>query len=72
MLQEIGFGSGAQNLDEIENYSQIATLIYIAEYAAIASFFVALQEGRRENAILYAIGLLPCSYASFLIGKLIG
>jgi len=74
MVSELGFvdlGMGmSSNMREaiIENATK-GNMIYIAEYAVLASFFVSIQESRPERTVVYAIVLVPISVLIFLIAK---
>ncbi|MFH1224829.1 MAG: type II secretion system F family protein [Candidatus Diapherotrites archaeon] len=58
---ELGIGMDAARRAEMISASLLANQVYIAEYALIASLFVANQEGNMKNAIVYAALLLPLS-----------
>ncbi len=64
-LSELGFVS-TKGL--FEN-ALLGSQIYIAEYAVLASIFVAYQENSPEKAVVYITVLVPLSMALFLLAK---
>jgi len=67
---DMGFGSADKGL--IVANAVLGNQIYIVEYALIASFFVGLQEHRPEKGLVYALVLVPLSFACFVIAKSLG
>ncbi|MDD5163765.1 MAG: type II secretion system F family protein [Candidatus ainarchaeum sp.] len=70
-LQNLEIGAGSAERSAILEATAIASQIYIAEYALLASFFIASQEGNSKKAFLYALFLLPISFAINLLAKTI-
>lgn len=68
-LQE--FGMGGQNGGILEN-AVLGNQIYVAIYSIIASVFVAYQENRIENSLVYILFLLPASLALFNLARAFG
>src|SRR3989338_1590645 len=62
-LQELGLGETLPEKTGLFEITLLASRIYIAEYAVIASVFIAEQEGNQKKAFLYALFLLPASFA---------
>ncbi|MCD6434074.1 MAG: type II secretion system F family protein [Candidatus Diapherotrites archaeon] len=62
---------GLSNSEGLLETLKLATQIYIAEYAVLASGFVALQESKPRKCFVYAAVLLPASMLSYLAGKAI-
>ncbi|MBU2100199.1 type II secretion system F family protein [Candidatus Micrarchaeota archaeon] len=58
-INELGLGMEPQIRKELISTSLIANQIYILEYALIASFFIAQQEGQTKKALVYALILIP-------------
>ncbi len=71
MLEELSFGGTKQYGKELADSAGIASFFYLAEYALIASAFVAFMEGNRKNFFFYAVILLPLSFFSYFAGKII-
>ncbi|MBN1940755.1 MAG: type II secretion system F family protein [Candidatus Diapherotrites archaeon] len=67
---EIGATTAEQNSSLLQTI-MLANQIYIAEYAILASIFLALQEGNTKKSFLYALFLLPVSFAVNAITKTI-
>lgn len=65
----LGIGMPADERAEILANSILGTQIYTMAYAAMASFFIALQEERMERAIAYAMLMLPMSMLALNIAK---
>ncbi len=68
-LGELEFGISAAERAALLGAAMLANQIYIAEYAVLASIFIANQEGNRKNALPYALFLLPFSFASYSIAR---
>ncbi|MBS3061429.1 MAG: type II secretion system F family protein [Candidatus Diapherotrites archaeon] len=58
---------GASSVDRksLSEMAGIGTWIYLIEYGVLASFFVAIQEGRWKRGVLYAAVLVPLGLAGF-------
>ncbi|MFH1240248.1 MAG: type II secretion system F family protein [Candidatus Diapherotrites archaeon] len=69
IIEGLELGMSALERKEIFEAALFGTKIYIIEYAIIASLFIANQEGNIKNAILYAVVLVPLSFAAFLIAQ---
>ena len=68
-LQELGLGETLPEKTGLFEITLLASRIYIAEYAVIASVFIAEQEGNQKKAFLYALFLLPASFAVNFLAK---
>lgn len=69
IIEGLELGMSAVERKEIFNAAILGTQIYIIEYAIIASLFIANQEGNMKNAVIYAVFLVPLSFAAFLIAQ---
>jgi len=68
-ISELGVGMGEKQRAELVGASMLANIIYISEYALLASAFVAFQEGNQRKAVVYAIVLLPLGLLVYFAGK---
>ncbi|MCD6414607.1 MAG: type II secretion system F family protein [Candidatus Diapherotrites archaeon] len=68
---DLGFGMSQLTRRAVIANAELANQVYIAEYAAIASLFAGLQSGKKENAIIYALVLIPLSLLLFFAAKTI-
>lgn len=69
LLAELEMGLSAEARQGIISSAMTATPIYLAEYALLASGFVAFQEGKQKKAVIYALALLPLAIAVYFIVK---
>lgn len=69
-LSEIGIGLSAVEKKDLLWAGKTASLIYIIEYALIASFFLAFQEHDRKKTVIYAAFLLPVSLGVYFFAQL--
>ena len=68
-LEELEFGLENAERQGLLETIVFANQIYIVEYALIASFFLASQEGNSKKALLYAMFLLPVSFGVNFLAK---
>ena len=68
-ISELGVGMSERQREALVAASMLANIIYIAEYALLASAFVAFQEGVQKKAIVYAAVLLPLGMLVYFIGR---
>lgn len=66
-LSELGFGAVDQGA--LLANALLGSEVYIAEYAVIASVFVAYQESSLEKAVVYIAVLVPLSLALFMLAR---
>ncbi len=65
-LSEIGIGLSQAQRKSLLEAALFANTLYLAEYALIASFFVAFQESDLKKTAIYALILIPLSLAVFV------
>lgn len=68
-INSLGIGLNAADKKSLLDAAMLANQLYILEYALLASFFIANQEGNKKKALVYALVLLPLSFASYSIAK---
>lgn len=68
-ISELGIGLSETARKEIIEASLLGNIVYITEYALIASAFVAFQEGHQKKTVLYAVILTPLSLVVYFLGK---
>ena len=68
-ISELGIGMPEKQRIELVEASMLANIVYIFEYAVLASCFVAFQEGGQKKAVVYAMALVPLGMLVYLLGK---
>ncbi len=68
-LSTLELGLSAMQRKELLEAAGLGTQLYLIEYAVLASFFVANQEGNWKKGILYAAILLPVGMLGFWLAK---
>lgn len=71
IINSLELGTSFSERKRIVESALIGTQIYIAEYAIIASIFLGQQEGKPKKAFIYCIAMLPLSFASFYLTKML-
>jgi len=70
-FEELGVGLDAGQRHELQNAAQTATVLYIIEYAFIASFFAAMMDNDLKKGALYSLFLVPCGLGAFIIAGML-
>jgi hypothetical protein len=65
----LGLGMPIAERRQVLAAALFANQIYLAEYALLASLFIANQEGNLKKAVVYAIVLLPLGYTVYFLAK---
>ncbi|MCX6804393.1 MAG: type II secretion system F family protein [Candidatus Diapherotrites archaeon] len=58
-IGELSLGLSASERKNLFETAVLATTIYVFEYATLAAFFLALQEGNKKNSIIFGLILIP-------------
>ncbi len=66
---QIGMGAAERKL--LLNAAMLANQLYIAEYALLASVFIANMENNIKKAVIYACILMPLSFAVYMIAQVL-
>ena len=69
IMEGLEFGIAVSERQNILNAALLANQIYIVEYAVLASFFLAMQSGKKGKVLLYAAFLLPISIIIYNLAK---
>ena len=69
-MGELGLGLSVSQRRELFDFGTLATTIYVLEYSALSSFFLALGEGNKKNFFVYALFLVPVSICMFFSAKI--
>jgi hypothetical protein len=68
-LGEMSIGMELEDRKRMLELASLGTNIYIAEYALLSAFFLALQEGNKKNFWIYGAILLPTSLIIFILAQ---
>lgn len=68
-FESLGFGLSAEARKETLSAILLGNQVYLAEYALIASVFIALVNNRPKKVVIYALIMLPVSFAIFFLAK---
>ncbi len=64
-------GMGAAERKALLGAAMLANQLYIAEYALLASFFIANMENNIKKAVIYACIMMPLSFAVYMIAQVL-
>jgi hypothetical protein len=70
-IGDIGFGLEENERKILFETSKLGANIYIIEYALLASYFLAVQEGNKKQFFIYALFLVPISLIIFFVSQII-
>jgi len=70
-INELGLGMPSEERKKIIEAALTANQIYIIEYALIASFFIAQQEGNTKKALVYSLVLIPLGIVCYNIALIL-
>ena len=68
-LEELSFILTGSKQDGLREAALAGNSAYIAFFAAMSAFFVAVQEGRPRKALFYAIALIPTAFMVYSLVK---
>lgn len=68
-MGNISLGLGFEERKALFSIAVLGTNIYVAEYATLSSFFLALQEGNKKQFWVYAAIILPVALGGFFLAQ---
>ncbi len=71
MLADLEIGMGAAGRSALLEAALLANMLYISEYAVLASLFVANQENDIKKSVIYAAVLVPLSIATYTLAQVL-
>lgn len=70
-IGDIGFGLSPEERQIMFDSAKMGANIYLIEYALLASYFLAIQEGNKKQFFVYLIFLVPISLITFISAQIL-